>query len=93
MASAGKDIDQMNKQIELYETLTIGSVQIDAIQGTADHPHQHAGWASKTDGGFGGIDQNHPDAYRYFNGKWKVGHWGDTLEFTPHQGAEPDQGE
>ena len=83
MASAGKDIQEMQQEIEQYESLTRGNIAISMIDGTADNPHQHHGKASKTDGGFNGAYLSGGDPTTNFNGTWQVGDWGNTLQFTP----------
>jgi hypothetical protein len=87
MKSAGKDIEEMVTQILENREIIRGGNQISAIYGTADNPNQHAGVASKTDGGFNGFDL---DDHTRFNGVWEVGNWGNTLEFTPFEGGNED---
>ncbi|OBF25578.1 hypothetical protein A5724_04100 [Mycobacterium sp. ACS1612] len=69
--SAGRDIQQMNSQIQQWGSITQFGIRIAEITGTADNPAQTSGTATKTDHGFSG-----------YNGTWEIGNWGDTLKFT-----------
>jgi len=76
--SAGRDIQQMQSQIQQWGSITQFGIQIAEITGTADNPDQKSGTATKTDHGFSG-----------YNGSWEIGNWGDTLRFTRASSAVP----
>lgn len=69
--SAGRDIQQMQSQIQQWGSITQFGIRVAEITGTADSPDQKSGTATKTDHGFSG-----------YNGSWEIGNWGDTLRFT-----------
>lgn len=69
--SAGRDIQQMQSQIQQWGSITQFGIQIAEITGTADNPDQKSGTATKTDHGLSG-----------YNGSWEIGNWGDTLTFS-----------
>jgi hypothetical protein len=76
--SAGRDIQQMQSQIQQWGSITQFGIQIAEITGTADNADQKSGTATKTDHGFSG-----------YNGSWEIGNWGDTLRFTRASSAVP----